>query len=188
MALTIRPSASFIHLKESRIFKSPEDVCNLISFAQTKRSFRIQAKRSSHDQSHFLHEKIFSFDGEHQNKRAEILHVPSIIHGENDSKVPVFVMLPLDTVTLGGHLHKPRAMNASLMALKSAGVEGVMVDVWWGLVEKEGPCKYNWEGYAELVHMVQRHGLKLQMVMSFHQCGGNVGDSCRYKNTTHQTF
>ncbi|KAM7253987.1 hypothetical protein ACFE04_031669 [Oxalis oulophora] len=72
----------------------------------------------------------------------------------------------------------PRAVNASLMALKSAGVEGVMVDAWWGLVEKDGPLKYNWEGYAELVQMVQKHGLKLQVVMSFHQCGGNVGDSC----------
>ncbi|MCF8706242.1 family 14 glycosylhydrolase, partial [Corynebacterium sp. MC-25] len=43
---------------------------------------------------------------------------------------------------------------------------------------KDGPLKYNWEGYAELVQMVQKHGLKLQVVMSFHQCGGNVGDSC----------
>ncbi|PKI46932.1 hypothetical protein CRG98_032743 [Punica granatum] len=93
-------------------------------------------------------------------------------------KVPVFVMLPLDTVTMAGNLNKPRAMNASLMALKSAGVEGVMVDAWWGLVEKDGPMKYNWEGYAELIQMVARHGLKLQVVMSFHQCGGNVGDSC----------
>ncbi|CAM8882928.1 unnamed protein product [Rhodiola kirilowii] len=41
-----------------------------------------------------------------------------------------------------------------------------MVDVWWGLVEKEGPCKYDWEGYADLVPLVQRHGLKLQAVMS----------------------
>lgn len=39
--------------------------------------------------------------------------------------------------------------------------------------------KYNWEGYAELVRMVEKHGLKLQVVMSFHQCGGNVVDSCR---------
>ncbi|KAM7489331.1 hypothetical protein LguiB_026815 [Lonicera macranthoides] len=49
----------------------------------------------------------------------------------------------------------------------------------WRLVEKEGPLKYNWEGYAELVKMVEKHGLKIQVVMSFHQCGGNVGDSCR---------
>lgn len=76
-------------------------------------------------------------------------------------------------------MNRGRAMNASLMALKSAGVEGVMVDVWWGLVEKEGPMKYNWDGYEELVKMAERNGLKMQMVMSFHQCGGNVGDSCR---------
>lgn len=53
-----------------------------------------------------------------------------------------------------------------------------MVDVWWGLVERDGPGQYDWEGYAELVRMVERAGLRLQMVMSFHQCGGNVGDSC----------
>ncbi|CAJ1928793.1 unnamed protein product [Sphenostylis stenocarpa] len=112
-------------------------------------------------------------------EKREKLHAPLVVHSHNDSmRVPVFVMLPLDTVTMGGTLNKQRALNASLMALKSAGVEGVMVDAWWGLVEKVGPLKYNWEGYAELVQMVQRHGLKLQVVMSFHQCGGNVGDSC----------
>ncbi|KAI4327213.1 hypothetical protein L6164_019701 [Bauhinia variegata] len=115
-----------------------------------------------------------------RNEKWEKLHGPTVSHNnQNDSKrVPVFVMLPLDTVTTGGNLNKPRAMNASLMALKSAGVEGVMVDAWWGLVEKDGPLKYNWEAYSELVNMVQKHGLKLQVVMSFHQCGGNVGDSC----------
>lgn len=96
------------------------------------------------------------------------------------ARVPVYVMLPLDTVTMnGGGLHKGKALNASLMALRSAGVEGVMVDVWWGIVEKEGPLKYNWEGYRELLEMIKKNGLKVQMVMSFHQCGGNVGDSCR---------
>lgn len=44
--------------------------------------------------------------------------------------------------------------------------------------------KYNWEGYAELVRMVEKHCLKLQVAVSFHQCGGNVGDSCRYKCTS----
>lgn len=68
-------------------------------------------------------------------------------------------------------------MNASLQALKSAGVEGIMMDVWWGLVERE-PGSYNWGGYAELLEMAKKHGLKVQAVMSFHQCGGNVGDSC----------
>ncbi|ONK73447.1 uncharacterized protein A4U43_C04F31590 [Asparagus officinalis] len=112
---------------------------------------------------------------------AERLHKLQCRTSNNTSNgsVPVYVMLPLDTVSMnGGGVNRGRAMNASLMALKRAGVEGVMVDVWWGLVEKEGPMKYNWEGYEELVKMVERNGLKMQMVMSFHQCGGNVGDSC----------
>lgn len=92
--------------------------------------------------------------------------------------VPVFVMLPLDTVKVSGGLNRRKAMNASLMALKSAGVEGIMVDVWWGLVEREGPTQYNWSGYRELMELCARIGLKVQAVMSFHQCGGNVGDSC----------
>ncbi|CAM0956873.1 unnamed protein product [Alopecurus aequalis] len=90
------------------------------------------------------------------------------------SGVPVFVMMPLDTVTkCGSGLQRRKAMSASLAALKSAGVEGIMVDVWWGTVESEGPGKYNFAGYTELMEMARKIGLKVQ-------CGGNVGDSVRY--------
>ncbi|KAI5078612.1 hypothetical protein GOP47_0006283 [Adiantum capillus-veneris] len=93
--------------------------------------------------------------------------------------VPVYVMLPLDSINPSNNtVSRRRAMDASLLALKSAGVEGIMMDVWWGIVEKEGPRSYNWDGYRELVALVKKHGLKIQAVMSFHQCGGNVGDSC----------
>ncbi|WVZ55422.1 hypothetical protein U9M48_006082 [Paspalum notatum var. saurae] len=92
--------------------------------------------------------------------------------------VPVFVMMPLDTVRKDGSgLNRRRAVEASLAALKSAGVEGIMVDVWWGIAEAEGPGKYNFNGYMELMEMARKTGLKVQAVMSFHQCGGNVGDS-----------
>ncbi|KAL4190971.1 hypothetical protein AMTRI_Chr07g27280 [Amborella trichopoda] len=105
-------------------------------------------------------------------------------HGSLKSKengkggIPVFVMLPLDSVTQNHGMNRKRAMNASLQALKSAGVEGIMLDVWWGLVERDEPGNYNWGGYTELFEMARKHGLKVQAVMSFHQCGGNVGDSC----------
>ncbi|KAA3455685.1 beta-amylase 1, chloroplastic-like [Gossypium australe] len=100
--------------------------------------------------------------------------------GRKDEKkgVSVFVMMPLDSVTNGNTVNRKKAMNASLHALKSAGVEGIMIDVWWGLVEREAPGAYNWGGYTELLDMAKKHGLKVQAVMSFHQCGGNVGDSC----------
>ncbi|EPS61951.1 beta-amylase [Genlisea aurea] len=97
---------------------------------------------------------------------------------ERRSGVPVFVMMPLDSVTWNHAVNRKKAMNASLQALKSAGVEGIMMDVWWGLVEGEKPGEYNWGGYSELLEMAKKHGLKVQAVMSFHQCGGNVGDSC----------
>ncbi|KAH7833956.1 hypothetical protein Vadar_011365 [Vaccinium darrowii] len=177
MALTLRSPTSFINLKDTRSFKAVDEVSSMVCFAQMRPSCRLKAQ-SLMQGTQLLQEKTLNLE-DRRNDKWEKLHGRTEAHGKNDSRnVPVFVMLPLDTVSLGGHLNKPKAMNASLMALKSAGIEGVMVDAWWGLVEKEGPSKYNWEGYAELVKMVQKHGLKIQVVMSFHQCGGNVGDSC----------
>ncbi|XP_059275816.1 beta-amylase 3, chloroplastic-like [Lycium ferocissimum] len=179
MTLTFQSSTSFINLKETKGVKTPDDFLGMVSFAQsTKPSCRLITK-SSMQEAQLSHEKIMVNPMEvRKNEKREKLHELTTTHSNSSTKVPVFVMLPLDTMTMGGKLNKPRAMNASLMALKSSGAEGVMVDAWWGLVEKDGPLKYNWEGYAELVKMCQEHGLKLQVVMSFHQCGGNVGDSC----------
>jgi len=52
-----------------------------------------------------------------------------------------------------------------------------MGDVWWGLVETS-PQEYEFSGYSDLLDLVKQNNLKLQAVMSFHQCGGNVGDDC----------
>ncbi|KAJ4955969.1 hypothetical protein NE237_012752 [Protea cynaroides] len=98
--------------------------------------------------------------------------------GVKGNGVPVFVMMPLDSVTMSNGVNRKKAMNASMQALKCAGVEGIMMDVWWGLVERDAPGSYNWGGYCELIEMARKHGLKVQAVMSFHQCGGNVGDCC----------
>ncbi|KAJ4712595.1 Beta-amylase [Melia azedarach] len=178
MALTLRSSTSFINLKDTKTLKTPDEFSPAICFAKIKPSRSLKAK-SLMQETQLSRDKRSTMEGIRKSENREKLHeLPGPSRHGNSSKVPVFVMLPLDTVTLSGNLNKPRAMNASLMALKSAGVEGVMVDAWWGLVEKDGPLKYNWNGYAELIQMVQKHGLKLQVVMSFHQCGGNVGDSC----------
>eukprot|EP01018_Ginkgo_biloba_P023598 Gb_28167 [translate_table: standard] len=83
--------------------------------------------------------------------------------------VPVFVMLPLNIVNMNGQLTKRKTMNVSLMALKSAGVEGIMVNVWWGIVEKDVPGEYNWAGYAEIIEMARNHGLKVQAVIKMHR-------------------
>lgn len=93
-----------------------------------------------------------------------------------ESPTPVFVMLPLDVISRDGALQHVQALRASLHALKQIGVEGVMIDVWWGIVEREGPELYDWAAYLELLGMVRDAGLKLNAVMSFHACGANVGD------------
>eukprot|EP00238_Polyblepharides_amylifera_P005911 CAMPEP_0196593070 /NCGR_PEP_ID=MMETSP1081-20130531/74590_1 /TAXON_ID=36882 /ORGANISM="Pyramimonas amylifera, Strain CCMP720" /LENGTH=557 /DNA_ID=CAMNT_0041916941 /DNA_START=542 /DNA_END=2216 /DNA_ORIENTATION=+ len=93
-----------------------------------------------------------------------------------EKPVPIFVMLPLNTVTIDGDLQDTDRLMGALEELSKIGVEGVMVDVWWGIVEKDGPQEYNWSGYQHLLELVKSYGLKLQAVMSFHACGANVGD------------
>lgn len=52
-----------------------------------------------------------------------------------------------------------------------------MIDVWWGIVEPY-PQQYNFDAYMQLFRMCQQVGLKIEPVLSFHQCGTNVGDEC----------
>jgi beta-amylase len=87
-------------------------------------------------------------------------------------------MMPLQTISNSGNLNNPSRLEDKLSQLKKIGTDGIMVDVWWGIVEKNGAHSYNWDGYRDLVAMCKRIGLKMQVVMAFHQCGGNVGDEC----------
>eukprot|EP00003_Mantamonas_plastica_P011673 TRINITY_DN2144_c0_g1_i1.p1 TRINITY_DN2144_c0_g1~~TRINITY_DN2144_c0_g1_i1.p1 ORF type:complete len:257 (+),score=27.80 TRINITY_DN2144_c0_g1_i1:58-771(+) len=95
--------------------------------------------------------------------------------------VPVSVMMPLDLVSNSGVLNNPDGLKNQLQQLKSGGVDGVMTDVWWGIVERAGPQQYDWGAYLDFVQMCQSIGLHVDFVTSFHQCGGNVGDACDIK-------
>ncbi|XP_020247172.1 LOW QUALITY PROTEIN: beta-amylase 2, chloroplastic-like [Asparagus officinalis] len=90
--------------------------------------------------------------------------------------VPVYVMLPLGVINMKCELVDPEGLMKQLRTLKSIDVDGVMVDCWWGIVEGRAPQEYNWHGYKRLFHIVRDLRLKLQVVMSFHECGGNIGD------------
>ncbi|KAK4415927.1 Beta-amylase 7 [Sesamum alatum] len=90
--------------------------------------------------------------------------------------VPVYVMLPLGVVNMKSELVDPDGLVKQLKILKSLNVNGVMVDCWWGVVEAHAPQEYNWNGYRRLFQIVRELKMKLQVVMSFHECGGNVGD------------
>ena len=87
------------------------------------------------------------------------------------------VMMPLTTVDNSGTLSNSAKIQSQLRTLRDAGVDSVMIDVWWGIVEKtEG--SYDFRGYREFFDLATEAGLKVSPVMSFHRCGGNVGDDC----------
>ncbi|KAL1220424.1 Beta-amylase 6 [Cardamine amara subsp. amara] len=90
--------------------------------------------------------------------------------------VPVYVMLQLGVITNNNVLENEENLKKQLKKLKQSQVDGVMVDVWWGIVESKGPKQYQWSAYRNLFKIVQSFGLKLQAIMSFHRCGGNIGD------------
>ncbi|KAF2914861.1 beta-amylase 3, chloroplastic [Oryza sativa Japonica Group] len=173
MALTLRSSTSFLSPLDPSSKREDAPPCCVVPMPAPGSGGRLRLARAA-PVEHATMEEMASPEA------ATLLH-----HGGGGGQgqrrgkgTAVYVMLPLETVGAGGKVARARALAASLAALRSGGVEGVMVDVWWGVVEREGPRRYDWEGYGELVRMVERAGLRLQMVMSFHQCGGNVGDSC----------
>ncbi|MBA0591357.1 hypothetical protein Gorai_020035, partial [Gossypium raimondii] len=90
--------------------------------------------------------------------------------------VPVYVMLPLGIISTENVLLDKEGLKQQLLKLKTAGIDGVMSDVWWGIVESKGPKQYDWSAYRSLVELIKECGMKMQAIMSFHQCGGNVGD------------
>ncbi|KAH6790689.1 hypothetical protein C2S51_005695 [Perilla frutescens var. frutescens] len=98
-------------------------------------------------------------------------------HRRRRGAFPVYVTLPSDAVgPTAQTMRRKRAMAQSFRALAAAGVEGVVMEVWWGMVEREFPRSYNWRGYLEIVEMARRFGLRVRAVMAFHQCGSGPGD------------
>ncbi|MFZ2411906.1 MAG: family 14 glycosylhydrolase [Candidatus Methanoperedens sp.] len=69
------------------------------------------------------------------------------------------------------------AFQSQMTSVKNIGANAVSVDVWWGLVEGQADQKFDWSYYDSVFQMIVNSGLKVQPIMSFHQCGGNVGDT-----------
>jgi beta-amylase len=82
------------------------------------------------------------------------------------------VMMPLNPITDWGLFRR------QLKTLKDSGVWGVTTDVWWGSVEAAGDNQFDWDYYRRYAEVVRESGLKWTPILSFHQCGGNIGDDC----------
>lgn len=79
------------------------------------------------------------------------------------------VMAPL-------HVSDWNEFDRQLTKAKEMGVNAVSVDVWWGDVEKYGDQQFDWSYYDTIFSKIRAKGLKVLAIMSFHQCGGCVGD------------
>ncbi|CAD5334015.1 unnamed protein product [Arabidopsis thaliana] len=88
--------------------------------------------------------------------------------------VPVYAMLPVGIIDNFGQLVDPEGVRQELSYMKSLNVDGVVIDCWWGIVEGWNPQKYVWSGYRELFNLIRDFKLKLQVVMAFHEYGGNA--------------
>ncbi len=84
-------------------------------------------------------------------------------------------MMPLDTINASTGKLSDEALTL-ISAMQGVGAEGIMVDVWWGLCERDAG-EYDFSGYVHLLEVCKSKNLKVQAVMSFHACGGNIGDS-----------
>lgn len=110
-----------------------------------------------------------------------ILSIFAALMAAAAAKVPTFVMMPLTTVsTVNGktQLTNRQWVQEKFSGLSSIGMHGIMSDCWWGLVEKNGPKQYDFTAYQDMAAIAQENNIKIQMVLSFHACGGNVGDDC----------
>ncbi|CAI0378802.1 unnamed protein product [Linum tenue] len=96
----------------------------------------------------------------------------TVLESSKHKRVPVFVVMPIDTfgADASGSLRIKRlkALTVSLKALKLAGVHGIAVEVWWGIVERFAPLEYNWRLYEDLFRLISESGLKLHVALYFH--------------------
>lgn len=62
-----------------------------------------------------------------------------------------------------------------LKEARDIGVEAVTVDVWWGLVMQtiDAAC---WDYYDKVFAEIDKAGLQIVPIMSFHRCGGGPSD------------
>ena len=71
--------------------------------------------------------------------------------------IPLFCRLAPDAISITNFLTKSKALKVGFDALRVAGVRGVHVTVFWGIVENE-PQVYDWQAYEELFAIVDKVG------------------------------
>jgi hypothetical protein len=77
-----------------------------------------------------------------------------------------------------GQIQNWEVFRNQLKTLKNAGVSAITTDIWWGDFEARADNQFDWGYYLAYAQVVSDSGLKWIPILSFHQCGGYVGDDC----------
>jgi beta-amylase len=99
----------------------------------------------------------------------------------NRGETTIFAMAPL-LVGNPSDMNSPESQAAladyrrQLQEAKQLKIDGVSMDFWWGMVNKE-KGKFDFSYFHLFTDEVIKAGLDVATVLSFHQCGGNVGDT-----------
>ncbi|KAG2310664.1 hypothetical protein Bca52824_022221 [Brassica carinata] len=132
-----------------------------VSYVPSFKRGRLITKRSSVAGN----SRIFSMDAREKSRSF-------VLVSSKHKKVPVYVMMPIDTFGIDASgcpiIKRLKALTVSLKALKLAGVHGVAVEVWWGIVERFCPLEFKWSLYEELFRLISEAGLKLHVSLCFH--------------------
>jgi beta-amylase len=70
--------------------------------------------------------------------------------------------------------------SSNLNILRRNGVDAIELDLWWGLFEPNARGVFDWAYYKEVARRVTDAGLDFIPILSFHECGGNVNDTCDF--------
>lgn len=100
-------------------------------------------------------------------------------------KISLAVMAPL----LLGDAKRPKSAESQrafskfrfqLDELKGLGAQALSTDIWWGLIQPSEQS-FDFAYYELMAKYIKEAGLYWKSILSFHECGGNVGDDCQVK-------
>lgn len=86
---------------------------------------------------------------------------------DEDPGLPVYMCLDGDIIRADNRFSYYEALRSGLKAMHALGVSGVVVEVFWGVVEAAGPREYDWSTYQHLVQLLQDEGFVVQVALCF---------------------
>ncbi|PPF88186.1 hypothetical protein C5B96_03080 [Subtercola sp. Z020] len=104
-----------------------------------------------------------------------VVAMPNVAVASPGDSPTVNAMAPLWMADWASSGPQWQAFTRQLTEFKRIGGTGISVDVWWGKAALS-PTTYDWAYYDKTFAAITAAGLGIVPVMSFHQCGGNVGD------------